>query len=78
MYTGLLRRMPLHMAFPLSRGVGVLGVQLIASLLVFHETFRPTEAAGAAVVARGIILIGMGARAGGLRKAPGRGNGAAR
>ena len=61
LYTGLLRRMPLHVAFPLSRGVGVLGVQLAASVLIFGERFKPTEAAGAAVVAVGIILVGMGA-----------------
>jgi len=61
LYTGLLRKMPLHVAFPLSRGVGVLGVQLAASLLFFGERFKPTEAAGAAVVAVGIILVGLGA-----------------
>jgi multidrug transporter EmrE-like cation transporter len=59
-YTGLLRTLPLHVAFPLSRGLVVLGVQLAASLLVFHEVFRPTEAAGAALVAAGIIVIGRG------------------
>ncbi len=62
LYTALLRRMPLHVAFPLSRGVGVLGVQLVASLMVFHEVFKATEAAGAVVVAAGIILVGMGTR----------------
>jgi multidrug transporter EmrE-like cation transporter len=62
LYTGLLRRMPLHLAFPLSRGVGVLGVQLFASLLVFREVFKPTEAVGALVVAAGIILVGIGTR----------------
>ena len=61
-YTGLLQTLPLHIAFPLSRGLVVLGIQLVASLLVFHETFRPTEAAGAVLVAAGIILAGMGAR----------------
>lgn len=61
-YTGLLRTLPLHVAFPLSRGLGVLGVQLAAALLVFHETFRLTEAAGAVLVAAGIILVGAGAR----------------
>jgi drug/metabolite transporter (DMT)-like permease len=39
----------------------VLGVQLAASLLFFHEVFKPTEAAGAAFVAAGIILVGAGA-----------------
>ena len=62
LYTGLLRGMPLHLAFPLSRGVGVLGVQLIASLAVFHEVFKLTEVLGAVVVAGGVTLIGIGAR----------------
>jgi multidrug transporter EmrE-like cation transporter len=64
-YTGLLRGMPLHLAFPLSRGVGVLGVQLFAAILVFHEVFRPTEAAGVVAVAAGIVLVGLGARGSG-------------
>jgi multidrug transporter EmrE-like cation transporter len=61
-YTGLLRTLPLHVAFPLSRGLVVLGVQLVAALLVFHETFRVTEAAGAVLVTAGILLVGAGAR----------------
>jgi multidrug transporter EmrE-like cation transporter len=61
-YTGLLRTLPLHVAFPLSRGVVVLGVQLVAALLIFHETFRLTEAAGAVLVTAGILLVGAGAR----------------
>jgi len=60
-YTGLLQTLPLHIAFPLSRGMVVLGVQLAASLLFFHEIFKPTEAAGAALVAAGIILVGASA-----------------
>jgi multidrug transporter EmrE-like cation transporter len=60
-YTGLLRTLPLHVAFPLSRGLVVLGVQLVGALLVFHETFRMTEAAGAVLVAAGIILVGISA-----------------
>jgi drug/metabolite transporter (DMT)-like permease len=39
----------------------VLGVQLAASVLVFHEVFRPTEAVGAVLVAAGIIVVGRGA-----------------
>jgi multidrug transporter EmrE-like cation transporter len=57
-YTGLLRTLPLHVAFPLSRGTAVIGVQLIAALLVFHEVFKPTEIAGTVVVAAGVILVG--------------------
>lgn len=60
-YTGLLRGMPLHVAFPLSRGAGVLGVQLVGSVMVFGERFSLREAVGATVVAAGIILVGLGA-----------------
>lgn len=61
-YTGLLRTFPLHVAFPLSRGMAVLGVQLVASLLVFHEVFRATEAAAVVLIAGGVILVGVSAR----------------
>jgi multidrug transporter EmrE-like cation transporter len=60
-YTGLLQTLPLHIAFPISRGLVVLGVQLAASLLFFHEVFRPTEAVATALVTAGIILVGAGA-----------------
>jgi multidrug transporter EmrE-like cation transporter len=58
-YSLMLKRMPLHIAFPLTRGFGVLGVQLAASLLLFHEALRPTEVAGAVMVTAGIILTGL-------------------
>jgi multidrug transporter EmrE-like cation transporter len=70
-YTWLMRRMPLHVAFPLTRGVGVLCVQLVGALLVFHESFTPREAAGAAIVAAGILLVGFGAREKGRAARPG-------
>ncbi len=60
-YTGLLRTLPLHVAFPLTRGLVVLAVQLVAALIVFHESFRLTEAAGAALVTAGIVLVGISA-----------------
>jgi multidrug transporter EmrE-like cation transporter len=60
-YTGLLQTLPLHIAFPISRGLVVLGVQFAASLLFFHESIRPQEAAATALVAAGIILVGAGA-----------------
>ena len=56
-YTLLLRSMPLHAAFPLTRGVGILGVQLAASVLVFHEMLRPTEIAGAVLVPLNNLLV---------------------
>jgi multidrug transporter EmrE-like cation transporter len=58
-YTGLLRTLPLHVAFPLSRGLVVLAVQLVAALVVYHESFRITEVAGASLVTAGILLVGL-------------------
>ena len=60
-YTGLLRTLPLHVAFPLSRGLVVLGVQLFASLAFFHEMFTLREAGGVVLVTAGIILVGASA-----------------
>ncbi len=60
-YTGLLRRLPLHIAFPLSRGLVVLGVQFLAALVFFHERFTLKEAGGVVLVTAGIILVGAAA-----------------
>jgi multidrug transporter EmrE-like cation transporter len=57
-YTGLLRTLPLHRAFPLSRGLVVLGI-LATSLIFFHETLKATEVAGVVLVTAGIALVGM-------------------
>jgi multidrug transporter EmrE-like cation transporter len=59
LYTWLMRSMPLHVAFPLSRGAGVLGVQLVGSILIFREAFTVKEAVGVVMVAVGIILVGL-------------------
>lgn len=60
-YTDLLRTLPLHVAFPLSRGLVVLGVQVGAAFLFFRESFTLREAAGVALVTAGIILVGAAA-----------------
>jgi multidrug transporter EmrE-like cation transporter len=60
-YTGLLRTLPLHVAFPLSRGLVVLGVQVGAALLFFRESFTLREAAAVVLVTAGIILVGAAA-----------------
>jgi multidrug transporter EmrE-like cation transporter len=57
-----MRSLPLHIAFPLTQGLAVLGVQLVASVAVFREAFTPAEAAGSALVAAGIALVGVAAR----------------
>jgi len=61
-YTGLMRTLPLHAAFPLTRGFSILAIQGAVALLIFHESFRPKEILGIAAVAAGIILVGIGAQ----------------
>jgi multidrug transporter EmrE-like cation transporter len=38
-YTGVLKKMPLHLAFPLTQGLVALGVLVIGSYGIFHESF---------------------------------------
>jgi multidrug transporter EmrE-like cation transporter len=55
--TGLLRYLPLHVAQPMVQGLSIIGVQIVASRLFFHETISPTQWLGMAVIVGGIILI---------------------
>ncbi len=61
-YTAMMRTLPLHIAFPLTRGFSVLAIQGAVALLVFRETFRVTEIVAVVAVAAGIILVGVGAQ----------------
>ncbi len=56
-YTGLLRHVPLYVAFPLTQGLAVLGVQLVAARLVFQEAISPLNWLGTALIVAGIILV---------------------
>jgi len=56
--TGLLRFVPLHVAFPVTTGLAVVGVQVIAAGLFFHEAISPAQWAGALFIVCGIVLIG--------------------
>jgi len=55
--TGLLRYIPLHMAFPVTTGLAVLGVEVIAAGLLFHEAISPVQWLGTLLVVSGIVLI---------------------
>ena len=55
--TGLLRYLPLHVAQPMVQGLAILGVQIVASRLFFHEAISPTQWIGMAVIIGGMILI---------------------
>jgi multidrug transporter EmrE-like cation transporter len=55
--TGLLRYLPLHVAQPMVQGLAILGVQILAARLFFHETISPTQWIGMAVIIAGMVLI---------------------
>ena len=55
--TWLLRYQPLSVAFPLTTGLGVIGVQVIASGWLFGEEIAPGRWLGTILVILGIALL---------------------
>jgi multidrug transporter EmrE-like cation transporter len=55
--TGLLRFIPLHIAFTVTTGLAVLGVQVVASALFFHEQVTSGQWLGTLLVILGIVLV---------------------
>lgn len=55
--TWLLRYMPLSVAFPLTTGLTVLGVQFVAASWIFHEPISGRQWLGTLAVVLGIWLI---------------------
>ena len=55
--TGLLRFIPLHVAFPVTTGLAVIGVQLIAGKFFFGEAISTERWLGTILVVLGIALI---------------------
>jgi multidrug transporter EmrE-like cation transporter len=58
-YTGLLRTTPLHVSFPLTKGLQVIGVQVVAASVIFQEPVTPLRLAGTALVSAGIVVVGL-------------------
>jgi multidrug transporter EmrE-like cation transporter len=56
-YTFVLRSMSLHVAFPLEQALTALGVQILASRLLFREHIAPLAWAGTALVMVGIAVM---------------------
>lgn len=56
--TGLLRYIPLSVAFPVTTGLTVIGVQVIAAWLLFQESITPTQWLGTLLIMAGILLVG--------------------
>jgi multidrug transporter EmrE-like cation transporter len=55
--TALLRYAPLSIAFPLTTGMSILGVQLVAAKWLFHEPINAVQWAGALLIGVGIFLV---------------------
>ncbi len=58
--TGLLRWVPLSVAYPLTVGLAVIGVQVVAARLLFHEAVTPAQCLGTLLVVWGIVLVCRG------------------
>lgn len=56
--TGLLRFVPLHVAYPLTVGMAVVGVQVVAAGALFREPISPAQWVGTGLIVLGILLIG--------------------
>ena len=55
--TWLLRFQPLSVAFPLTTGIGVIGVQIVASGWLFHEIISPQRWLGSILIILGIAFL---------------------
>jgi multidrug transporter EmrE-like cation transporter len=55
--TGLLRLTSLHVAYPVTVGLSVVGVQVVAAALLFKEAISPAQWLGSLLVVAGIALI---------------------
>ena len=55
--TWLLKYMPLSIAFPLTTGLTILGVQMVAASWIFHEPISERQWLGTLAVVIGIWLI---------------------
>ncbi|MBC7264023.1 MAG: hypothetical protein H5T64_06645 [Chloroflexi bacterium] len=56
--TGLLRFVPLHVAYPVTTGLAVIGVQVVAARWLFDEPISSAHWLGTLFVVAGITLIG--------------------
>jgi multidrug transporter EmrE-like cation transporter len=55
--TGLLRYMPLSVAFPVTTGLSIVGVQIIAALFYFHEPISAAQWLGTLLITVGVFLV---------------------
>ena len=55
--TGVLRFLPLGVAYPLTTGLSVIAVQVLAAHWFFGEGIRPAQWAGALLIVLGVVLV---------------------
>ena len=55
--TGLLKYLPLHVAQPMVQGLAIIGVQIVAARLFFHESISLTHWIGMSLIVAGIVLL---------------------
>jgi multidrug transporter EmrE-like cation transporter len=58
-YTLLLRKMTLHVAYPLTEGLTAIGVQLVGSVVVMKERISLLAWAGTGLILCGIVLFSL-------------------
>jgi multidrug transporter EmrE-like cation transporter len=56
--TWMLRYIPLHIAFPVTTGLAVIGVQIASARFLFGEPVSSAQWLGTLLIVAGIILIG--------------------
>ena len=55
--TGLLKYLPLHVAQPMAQALAIIGVQIVAARLFFHEVISPTQWIEMTLIVVGIMFI---------------------
>ncbi len=58
--TGMLRYLPLHVAYPVTTGLAIIGVTLVSGRLFFGETVNASDWLGASLVVLGIFFLTRG------------------
>ena len=56
--TAMLRFLPLSVVFPVTTGLAVIGIQVVAAGYLFRESIAPVQWRGTLWVVVGIFLIG--------------------
>ena len=56
--TGLLRYVPLGVAYPVTTGLAIIGVEVFAAQMLFHEPISTQQWIGTLLIVGGIALVG--------------------